>query len=226
MVMSSTSAVEASIQAVSPELIFAPSTSSGFVGAGGAAGAAAGAPAAGAAAGAAAAGAAGAAAAGAAGLSWAMTGAHQPTAPSRARIAKSFFIVVSLERFRAGFAGADADDLLQIDDEDLSVADLSRVGRFFDGFDRLIEHLVLDRGLDLHFRQEIDHVFRATIQLGVTFLPAETLDFGDGDALHADGGQGFPHLVKLERLDDCGNEFHECAPCWGNGLRRARTCRS
>src|SRR5260370_37450812 len=60
MVISSTSAVEASIQAVSPELIFAPSTSSGFVGAGGAAGAAAGAPAAGAAAGAAAGGAGGA----------------------------------------------------------------------------------------------------------------------------------------------------------------------
>src|SRR3989475_1504706 len=95
MVISSTSAVEDSIQAVSPELILAPSTSSGFVGAGGAAGAAAGAPAAGAAAGAAAAGAGAAGeAAGAAGLSWAMTGAHQPTAPNRARIAKSFFIVV------------------------------------------------------------------------------------------------------------------------------------
>src|SRR5207248_9904804 len=56
---------------------------SGFVGAGGAAGAAA----------AAGAGAAGVAA-GAAGLSCAMRGAHQPTAPSRARIAKSFFILV------------------------------------------------------------------------------------------------------------------------------------
>src|SRR6266704_2263487 len=142
MVISSTSAVEASIQAVSPELIFAPSTSSGFVG-----------------------------------------------------------------------AGADADNLLEIENEDLAVADLSRVGRFFYGLDRLIEHLVLDRGLDLHFWQEIDHVFRAAIQLGVTFLPAETLDFGDGNALYADGGQSFPHLVKLERLDDCGNEFHECAPC-------------
>src|SRR5213592_4631528 len=214
MVISSTSAVEASIQAVSPELIFAPSTSSGFVGAGGAAGAAAGG-----------AGAAGVAA-GAAGLSWAMSGAHQPTAPSRARIAKSFLIVVSLERFRAGLTGADANDLLQIEDKDLAVADLSRVGRFFDGFDRLIEHLVLDRGLDLHFRQEIDHVFRAAIQLGVPFLPAETLDFGNGNALHADRGQSFPHLVKLERLDDCGYEFHECAPCMGgNELRRSRTCR-
>src|SRR5205809_8007937 len=154
-----------------------------------------------------------------------MSGAHQPTAPSRARIAKSFLIVGSLERFRAGLTGADANDLLQIEDKDLAVADLSRVGRFFDGFDRLIEQFVLDRGLDLHFRQEIDHVFRAAIQLGVTFLPAETLDFGDGDALNADRGQSFPHLVKLERLDDCGYEFHECAPSIDDGLRRARTCR-
>src|SRR3989442_15372916 len=76
MVISNTNAVEASIHAVSPELIFAPSTSSGLVGAGGAAGAAAGAGAAGAAAGAAGA---------AAGLSWAMTGAHQPGAPNMAR---------------------------------------------------------------------------------------------------------------------------------------------
>src|SRR5713226_3735547 len=107
MVISSTNAVDASIHAVSPELIFAPSTSSGFVGAGGAAGAAAGAGAAGAAAGAA------GAAAGAAAFSWAMTGAHQPAAPSMARIANSLFIMVLLKGFRAGFAGADADHLFQ-----------------------------------------------------------------------------------------------------------------
>src|SRR5713101_8782893 len=91
MVISSTNAVDASIHAVSPELIFAPSTSSGLVGAGGAEGAAAGAGAAGAAAGAA--GAAAGAAGAAAGLSWAMTGAHQPVAPNMARIAISLFIV-------------------------------------------------------------------------------------------------------------------------------------
>src|SRR6266704_6609648 len=82
MVISSTNAVDESIHAVSPELIFAPSTSSGLVGAGVAAGAAAGA------------GATGAAAGAAAGLSWAMTGAHQPVAPNMARIANSLFIVV------------------------------------------------------------------------------------------------------------------------------------
>src|SRR5256885_929703 len=83
MVISSTSAVEASIQAVSPELIFAPSMSSGFVGAGGAAGAAA----------AAGAGAAGVAA-GAPRLSWALRGGHQPPGPSRGGNSKNLFILV------------------------------------------------------------------------------------------------------------------------------------
>jgi len=42
----------------------------------------------------------------------------------------------------------------------------------------------------------------------VALLPSEALDFGDGDALHADGGKGLAHLVKLERLDNCGYQFH------------------
>src|ERR1039458_63637 len=104
MVISSTSAVDVSIHAVSPEFIFAPSTSSGLVGAGG--GAAAGAAAAGAAAGAAAAGAAAAgaasagfasagfaSAAGAAGLSCAMTGAARLHAPNNASRVINLFIM-------------------------------------------------------------------------------------------------------------------------------------
>src|SRR2546425_8363789 len=93
MVISSTSAVEDSIQAVSPELIFAPSTSSGFVGADGAAGAAAGAPAAGAAAGAAAAGAGAAGGAGGGprpflGPAW---GGPPPPAHTSRKVKKNFF---------------------------------------------------------------------------------------------------------------------------------------
>ncbi len=99
-----------------------------------------------AAAGAAVAGAAAAGAAASAGLSagWANNGrAFAPSIANSASDAISFlvnlFIGASLERFRAGLAGADADDLLQIEDEDLSIAYLSRVGRFLDGFDSLIE---------------------------------------------------------------------------------------
>src|SRR5262249_11871576 len=88
----------------------------------------------------------------------------------------------------------------------------------------------LDRGLDLDLRQEVDDVLGSSVQLGVTLLPTKALDLGDGDALHADCGQRFAHLVKLERLDDCGNELHVCS-IEGNGralLRprdAVRTCR-
>src|SRR5882724_9661183 len=207
--MSNTNAVEVIIHDTSPLLQSKPLSPHLGV-----AGAAAGAAAAGAAAAGAAAAGAAASAGFSAGLSCANNGrACAPSIATSASDANNFlvnrFIAASLERFRAGLAGADADDLLQIEDEDLSIAYLSGVGRLLDRLDRLIEHFVLDGGLDFHFRQEIDHVLRAAIQLGVTFLPAEALDLGDGDALNADGGQGFPHLVKLEGLDDCGDQFHE-----------------
>ena len=38
---------------------------------------------------------------------------------------------------------------------------------------------------------------------------------------NADGGQGFPHFVKLERLDDCSNKFHSGSPCENGAGRKA-----
>src|SRR2546427_13030357 len=102
MVISSTSAVEDSIQAVSPELIFEPSTSSGFVGAGGAAGAAA-----------AGAGAAGAGAGGAR-FCLGLGGADQPPGPERAKNAKKVLLVGSPEPLRAGLTRAGSGYLLEI----------------------------------------------------------------------------------------------------------------
>ena len=69
--------------------------------------------------------------------------------------------------------------------------------------------VVRDRGLDLDLGQEVDDVLGAAIELGVALLPAEALDLGDGDALHADRRQGLADLVELERLDDGGNQFHD-----------------
>jgi hypothetical protein len=43
----------------------------------------------------------------------------------------------------------------------------------------------------------------------VAFLTPKTLDLSNGNALYADGRKSFPYLVKLERLDDCGYEFHD-----------------
>ena len=69
----------------------------------------------------------------------------------------------------------------------------------------------LDRGFDFHLGQEIDHVLRAPVELGVALLPAESFHFGDGDAGHADRRERFTHFVELEGLDDCGDQFHCCS---------------
>ena len=41
-------------------------------------------------------------------------------------------------------------------------------------------------------------------------LPAEALDFRNGEAVNAGVGEGFPDVVELEGLDDDGDKLHEC----------------
>src|SRR5262249_24877012 len=50
--------------------------------------------------------------------------------------------------------------------------------------------------------QEVDHVLRPSVQLGVTLLPTEALHLRDRDALNPDSVQSFLHLVELEGFDD------------------------
>src|SRR5213078_2423372 len=149
----STSAVDVSIHATSP--LFGVGAGAAVAEGAAAAGAAAGA--AGAAAGAGVgAGAGVAAGAGAAlSLSCPTTGAANASAPNIAIIAKTFFIDIPLECVRAGLAGTNAHDLQQVEDKDLAVADLARIGGFFDGLDNAIEQVVLDGRFDLHLGQEV-----------------------------------------------------------------------
>src|SRR5205814_836481 len=117
-------------------------------------------------------------------LSWAATAPDNARHATTASHVKSFFMGFSLERRRIGFAGADADYFFKLEYENLAVADLTGVGGLLDRLDHLVEHFRLDRSFDLHLRQEVDHVLRAAVELGVALLPPETLDLCDGDALH------------------------------------------
>jgi hypothetical protein len=90
----------------------------------------------------------------------------------------------------------------QLEDEDLAVADLAGVGGLADDLDHLLDQVVVDGGFQLHLGQEVDHILGATVQLGVALLASETLDLGDGDALHADLRQGLAHVIELEGLDN------------------------
>src|SRR6476469_9122686 len=52
------------------------------------------------------------------------------------------YVVVGLERVRAGLAGADADGLLDVGDENLAVADAAGARRVLDGLDGALHELV------------------------------------------------------------------------------------
>ena len=69
-----------------------------------------------------------------------------------------------------------------------------------------------DRHLQLDLGHELDDVFGAPVELGMALLTAESLDLGNRHALDAELREGGSDLVQLERLDDCGDEFHLISP--------------
>src|SRR3990170_737863 len=113
-----------------------------------------------------------------------------------------------LYRLRPLLPGADADHLLHGIDEDLAVADLAGARRARDGLDAALDLVVLHHQLDLHLGQEIHHVLRAAVQLGVALLPPEALDLGHGKPAHARLGERRAHVIEFERLDDRFDFFH------------------
>src|SRR3990170_7607594 len=147
-----------------------------------------------------------------------------PSAPSSFFMSNGIFIGFPLKRIFAGFAGADAVHLFEIEDEDLAVADLVGARGLDDRLDHALQRRGLDGDLDLHLGQEVHHVFSAAVELRVPLLPAEALDLGHGDALHADLGERVAHVVELEGFDDGGNEFHFAS--WEKRGRRGASRRS
>src|SRR4051812_10946292 len=100
--------------------------------------------------------------------------------------------------FLSTFAGADAHRLFDGRNEDLAVADASRLGALLHGIEDVVHELVGDDDLDLHLRHEVDDVRRPAVDL---FLPAgatEALHFGHGHPLNADLTEGVLDLVELE----------------------------
>src|SRR5262249_14427666 len=90
-----------------------------------------------------------------------------------------------LDGFVSGFPCSYPNDLLERRHEDLAVAHLAGVRGLRDHLEALIELAVVDRDFHLHFRQEVDDVLGASIELCVPFLAAEALDLGNGHAVHA-----------------------------------------
>src|SRR5262245_35474239 len=70
----------------------------------------------------------------------------------------------------AALAGADPDDLLDVADPHLAVADLVGAGRLHDGVAHPLDVVVAHHRLDPHLGDEVDVVLRAPVRLGVTAL--------------------------------------------------------
>jgi hypothetical protein len=98
-------------------------------------------------------------------------------------------------------ASPDTDGLFQIHHEDLAVTDLAGVGCLGNGLNDSIQHVITDRHVNFYLGQKIDNVLGTAIQLGVTFLPAKTLDLGHSDALYTNLGQRLAHIIQFEGLD-------------------------
>src|SRR5687767_4591253 len=68
------------------------------------------------------------------------------------------------DRLRAALAGADADAILQGEDEDLAVANTplrAGAGGLHDGVDGRLDEVLVDRDLELHLLQELHGQFVA-----------------------------------------------------------------
>src|SRR5215813_8945176 len=119
------------------------------------------------------------------------------------------------KRRGVGFADADADGLIEADDEDLAVADLPRLGGGGDRLDDLVGLVAGNRDLDLEFRQEAHGVFGAAVDFRVALLASVAFDLGDGHPVHANRSQSVADLVELEWLDDGHDDFHGFNPRLG-----------
>src|SRR5918997_5126701 len=112
--------------------------------------------------------------------------------------------LVGLQDLLPVLSGADADRLLDRDDEDLAVAHVSGPRVSEDRLDDRGQVPVVDHDLELELRPQVDGQLRAAIVLRDALLPARALVLGDREAgeslveqLHADR---LERLVSDERL--------------------------
>jgi hypothetical protein len=74
----------------------------------------------------------------------------------------------------APLAGSYANGIFQVSDENLAVPDPSGLRAFNNRVHNFVQLIVGDYNFQFNLGKEIDHVLGATVQLGMSFLPAES----------------------------------------------------
>src|ERR1700727_1187209 len=98
--------------------------------------------------------------------------------------------------------------MVEVDDEDLAVADLSGLGSRRDGFDGLVDLVRGDSDLDLDLGPAPHGIFSTAINFRMALLPAISPDARRRQSVNADGGQGVTDFFELEWLHNRHNNFH------------------
>src|SRR5271169_785878 len=122
---------------------------------------------------------------------------HRPSADRSRKLG-----LTRSDRAIAVFVGTNPNDVFEVGDENLAVADFAGVRLELDCVDHRLVLLILDHQLNFQLGQKVDHVFRATVQFGVTLLTTESFHFvnrhdGDTETLKL-----LFYRIQSERLDD------------------------
>src|SRR5713226_7695960 len=95
----------------------------------------------------------------------------------------------------AALSCPDANDLLHGRDEDLPIANATRLGCSHNRFDDHLFQVVRDNYFYLGFGEKVNDVFGATIELGMAALPSKATHFTDGHTLDARGVEFLLYLI-------------------------------
>jgi hypothetical protein len=91
---------------------------------------------------------------------------------------------------------SDADGVVNVRQENLSVANLPRLRRFKNGLNGLFGEVVRDYDLNFDLGKQINLILISTVKLGVSLLPAVPAHFEDCHAFHADIMEGILDRIK------------------------------
>src|SRR5262245_24937094 len=114
-------------------------------------------------------------------------------------------------RLRPALPRADADAILQWQNENLAVADApfrSGAPRFHDGVHRRLDEVLIDGDLQLDLVDQPHRQLMAAVDLRVALLPAEPLHINDRQPKDLDFVQSLFDGLQLGGRDDGVDEFH------------------
>ena len=127
---------------------------------------------------------------------------------TRHRLAMTLTLLA--DRGLPGFTGTDPDGLLDGQDEDLAVADLSGTGTGYHGIDCFLYIGFGDGNLHSNLLEQIHFDFNTPVGFGIAFLLTASHGIGDRNLEDLLLVQFLFYAVQHFGLNICNNKFHFC----------------